>query len=120
MTFEWCAGITKHLRQQLPLKLRYTITIHKSQRQTNDETVINLGKQEMAPGCTFVATLRVRSLEDCVLEPMTFQRLASISNNRHFQARFSKESHLQQLAAQTKQCFDPTSMDCTSSVRTAS
>ena len=78
ITFEWCACNAKQSCQQLPLKLRYVITIHKSQGQTLDKAVINLGKQEMAAGCTFVATSWVHSLEDCVLKPMSFQRLASI------------------------------------------
>ena len=120
ITFDWCAGNAKHSRQQLPLKLRYAITIHKSQGKTLDKAVIDLGKREMAAGCTFVAASRVRSLEDCIVEPMSFQRLASISNNRNFQARLTEESCLQELAAQTKQCTHPSSMDCTSSMHTAS
>ena len=50
-------------RQQLPLSLRYAMTIHKSQGQTLSRVVIDLGKAERAVGCSFVALSRVRSLQ---------------------------------------------------------
>lgn len=113
ITFEWCTGNSKHSHQQLPLKLRYAITIHKSQGQTLDKAVIDLGKREMAAGCTFVAASRLRSLQDCMFETMSFQRLASISNSKNFQTRLSR---LEQLAAQTKQCNSSSSMCSASQV----
>ena len=61
VTFEWHNGTHRLSRQQLPLHLSYTITIHKSQGQTLSKAVIDIGDKEMAAGCTFVA---VSSLTD--------------------------------------------------------
>ena len=41
--------------------------------------VIDLGKSERAVGCTFAAISRMRSLQDCLIQPMTFDRLQSKS-----------------------------------------
>ena len=51
LTFEW----EPNLRQQLPPLLQYAITIHKSQGQILNKAVIDIGKSELSPGCTFVA-----------------------------------------------------------------
>ena len=55
IVFEWHNGLTPLSRQQLPLRLSYAITIHKSQGQTMTKAVIDLGDKEMAAGCSFVA-----------------------------------------------------------------
>ncbi len=83
--FEWMAD-GKHLsRQQVPLRLRYAMTIHKSQGQTLTKAVVDLGKGERVAGCTFVATSRVRSIHDIVFEPMTFDRLKAIGRSKGMQ-----------------------------------
>ena len=53
--FEWASNGSRLSRQQVPLQLRYAITIHKSQGQTIPSWVIDIGKKELAAGCTFVA-----------------------------------------------------------------
>ena len=58
--FEWMADGKYVTRQQVQLRLRYAITIHKSQEQTLKKVVVDLGKGEKGPSCTFVATSRVR------------------------------------------------------------
>ena len=78
ITFEWHTNNKQFSRQQLPIRLRYAITIHKSQEQTLRKAVINIGKSEKATRCTYVAIFRLRSLEDLIIEPMTFNRLLSI------------------------------------------
>ena len=98
-TFEWESSGQRLSRQQLPLLLRYAITIHKSQGQTLHKAVINIGKSEMAAGCTFVAVSRLRRLEDGLFEPMSYQRLEAISSGKRLIQRLN-EDRLTELAAQ--------------------
>jgi len=51
---------------QIPLKLAWAITIHKSQGMTLDAAVIDLGRA-FAPGMGYVALSRVRRLENILL-----------------------------------------------------
>lgn len=97
--FEWTTNGKRLSRQQLPLQLRYAITIHKSQGQTVDKVVIDIGKRELAAGCTFVALSRVKHIDDILIQPMSYQRLQAISNGKHFQARLEEEKRLLQMAA---------------------
>ena len=70
-------------RLQLPLKLAWAVTIHKSQGLTLNKVVIDVGKREFTCGLTFVACSRVRHLADLLFSPpFPFQRLASIKNNK--------------------------------------
>lgn len=92
-TFEWDSGVKKYSRQQLPLQLRYAITIHKCQGQTLQKAVIDIGKSELAAGCTFVALSRLPSLLCGLIQPMSFQR-----NGRNFLIRQNEEKRLQDLA----------------------
>ncbi len=48
---------------QFPLRLAWAVTIHKSQGQTYDRARIDLGTRAFAPGQTYVALSRLRSLE---------------------------------------------------------
>ena len=96
--FDWMDK-GKHLsRQQVPLRLRYAMTIHKSQGQTLTQAVVDLGKSEKVAGCTFVATSRVRSINDIVFEAMTFDRLKAIGRNKNLQRRLEEEKRLKVLA----------------------
>lgn len=100
LTFEWESNGRQLSRQQFPLQLRYAITIHKSQGQTLDKAVIDIGKQELAAGCTFVALSRLRSLNHAHLHPMSFRRLQTIAQGKHFAERLQEETRFKLLASQ--------------------
>lgn len=78
ITHKWTDGAQQLSHQQLPLTARYAITIHKSQGQTLGKAVIDLGKSELAAGCTFVAISRFKKLEDALFQLMIFEGLLQL------------------------------------------
>jgi len=53
--------------QQIPLRLAWAVTVHKSQGQTYEDVVIDMGRGAFSPGQTYVALSRVRSLDGLYL-----------------------------------------------------
>lgn len=53
--------------RQFPLRLAWAVTIHKSQGQTFDEVMIDLGSGAFATGQTYVGLSRVRSMDGLYL-----------------------------------------------------
>ena len=53
---------------QLPFRLAWALTIHKSQGQTLKDVVVDLGKGAFAAGQTYVALSRSKTLEGIVLQ----------------------------------------------------
>ena len=96
ITFEWTTTC-RHSRRQLPLRLSYAMTIHKSQGQTLDKAVIDIGDKERTVGLTFVALSRLRQLNHCLIQPMPYQRLKSISNSKQTLVRIKEEDHFRIL-----------------------
>ena len=90
-----------HERRQLPLKLAWALTIHKSQGLTLPKAVIDIGKSDKTPGISYVAISRVKSLPSSLIQPMTFERLQSIKSSRNLQYRLDEEERLNTLAQQT-------------------
>ncbi|MBT4153033.1 MAG: AAA family ATPase [Candidatus Magasanikbacteria bacterium] len=54
--------------RQIPFKLAWAITIHKSQGKTFDNVIIDMGRGSFAHGQTYVALSRCTSLEGIVLK----------------------------------------------------
>ena len=75
----WQDGGTQ-VRTQLPLRLCWAITMHKSQGQTLDKAVIDLGPKEACTGLTFVCLSRAKRLLDLMVEPMSFDRIGNLGN----------------------------------------
>ena len=53
--------------KQIPLRLAWAVTVHKSQGQTYEDVVVDMGRGAFSPGQTYVALSRVRSLEGLYL-----------------------------------------------------
>ena len=82
-------------RLQLPLKLAWAVTIHKSQGLTLDKVVVDIGKKEFSCGLTFVACSRVRQLTDILFTPpFTYQRLHNIANSQRLHERLIEDKRL--------------------------
>ena len=86
-------------------QLRYVVTIHKSQGQTLNKAVIDLGKSEISAGSTFVAVSHLHKLEDGLFQPMTFDRLKKIGQSKRFGERKTEEARLHQLWSTTQSCI---------------
>ena len=91
-----------HERQQLPLRLAWALTIHKSQGLTLPKAWIDIGKSERTAGVSYVAISRVKSLSSCVIEPMTYEQLTSLKSSANLQYRLEEENRLHRLAQTTK------------------
>ena len=94
-----------HERQQLPLRLAWALTIHKSQGLTLPKVWIDIGKSERTAGVSYVAISRVKSLASCVIEPMTYERLTCLKSSANLQYRLEEENRLHQLAQATSCAF---------------
>ena len=98
----WSASGGSCSRLQLPLKLAWAVTIHKSQGLTLDKVVIDVGKKEFSAGLTFVACSSVRRLKDLLFDPpFPFQRIANLANSQRLQERLLEDTKLLLLDGNT-------------------
>ncbi|KAK3909608.1 ATP-dependent DNA helicase pfh1 [Frankliniella fusca] len=75
-------------RIQFPVALSYACTIHKSQGLTLEKAFINIGiLKEMAPGLTYTALSRVKTLEGMLLEQISLQRIMSLNKKDYITSR---------------------------------
>jgi ATP-dependent DNA helicase PIF1 len=75
-------GVTL-IRRQIPLKLGWGVTIHKSQGMTIDRAVVHLDSC-FAPGHAYVAVSRVKTLEGLSLNRFSTDSLWVSSKVKHF------------------------------------
>jgi ATP-dependent exoDNAse (exonuclease V) alpha subunit len=67
--------------QQIPLRLAWAVTVHKSQGQTYEEVIVDMGRGAFSPGQTYVALSRVRSLEGLYLTRAITMRDILVDND---------------------------------------
>ena len=82
------------------------MTIYKSQGQTLPQVVVDLGTSEKAVGISFAAVSRVRSLQNLVLQPVSFQRLQALGKSKQVQERLREEERLRNLAEVTAHQYE--------------
>ena len=97
----WQDGGTQ-VRTQLPLRLCWAITMHKSQGQTLDKAVIDLGPNEACTGLTFVRLSRAKRLVDLMVEAMSFDRIGNLGNSSTMKARLQEKVRLVECAQGTR------------------
>ena len=77
------------------------LTMHKSQGQTLDNAVIDLGPKEACTGLTFVCLSRAKRLVDLIVEPMSFDRIGNLGKSSTMKVRLQEEVRLAELAQST-------------------
>ena len=72
--------------------------MHKSQGQTLDKAVIDLGPKEACTGLSFVCLGRAKRLVDLMVEPMSFDRIGNLGKSSTMKARLQEEVGLVEIA----------------------
>ena len=96
----WVIKNTEHQRTMIPLTPSYAISIHKSQGQTMDKIILNLGESDFAPGLTYTALSRAKKLENIAFDP--FPSVYRLANIKRFEARLTEEQRLMNIESQRK------------------
>ena len=76
--------------------------MHKSQGQTLDKAVMDLGPKEACTGLTFVYLSRAKILVDLMVEPTSFDRIGDLGKSSTMKARLQEEVRLVELAQGTR------------------
>ena len=106
--FSAYSQVLNSTRQQMPIRLAYAMTIHKSQGQTLDMAVIDLGYKETQLGLTYVALSRLRHINHFLIQPLTLERLQKIKNSESLPPRIHEEKRLKHLIEELKLKYNRT------------
>ena len=83
------------MKTHIPLSLSWAITIHKSQGQTYDMAVVDLGDKELSLGLTYVAMSRVKRASGLLMVGnYSEDRIMSINKNPKHHERRNAEKWL--------------------------
>ncbi|XP_057814333.2 uncharacterized protein LOC131028125 [Cryptomeria japonica] len=83
--------------RQLPLRLAWALTIHKSQGLTLSKATIDIGPRERA-GLTFVAISRVKALDGIrISPPFSYDRYEKMKTGKQLAKRKAEEERLKSL-----------------------
>ncbi|CAN0124566.1 unnamed protein product, partial [Scytosiphon promiscuus] len=93
------------VRRQMPVRLAFGVTHHKSQGGTLDVVVLDLGERENNDGQSFTALSRCRDLQNMVLEDFTLERLTTIGDSPSFAARLAALDRLREIENDTRLKF---------------
>ena len=79
----------------------YAITIHKSQGQTLNKIILNIGDKEFASGLTYTAISRATELENIIFQILfpNFIRFENIFKTNKLKKRLAEENRLKSLSA---------------------
>jgi len=91
------APIERGTTRQLPLKLAWGLTIHKSQGLTLEKATINIGTKERQ-GLTFTAISRVKSLNGLRIKPpFSYDRYEKMAKGAGVASRKEEENRLRSI-----------------------
>ena len=83
----------------LPLIPAYAITIHKSQGQTLNKVMLNIGEKEYASGLAYTAISRATKLENVAFDPFpSLNRIRQIFKSARFKKRLHEEERLRNMS----------------------
>ncbi len=81
-------------RTQFPLRLCWSMTVHKSQSLTLDHAVIDIGTREIGIGMTYVALSRLKTLNGLFFKSKPFDRFQKINDSVMLRLRKQAETDL--------------------------
>ena len=95
VTRNWYASKVEYQRTMLPLIPSYAITIHKSQGQTLDKIILNIGEKKYASGLTYTALSRAKKIENIAFDPLPYiNRIRKMFKGKRFNNRLEEEKRL--------------------------